>query len=737
MSGLKLDNSKLRIKKVETKPNRVPKLTQYRKAQNRLHEKTKPSDMLFDKVRPSEKLLLEKTLENKTEKPLTKKKIPAYLRKYQYKPDVAKKFDLKKNPEIFQGFSSSYFGSPLEQGDMSKLLGSTVDSTTVEEVVKGDFGEDSAIDVPLNHSKENESTEKISEKERDKHSDLNHSILASVGNLPNVGSPINHLPVYTALYYTPVNSDVNQETVDLAVNLTLEQVQISSIEQQLQASSIVQQLQASSIEKQLQADIQATHSITTHSTDKLLNTSNLRFESLFQTENLRPHQNMLQIDDNSTNSVKSLTQRNKNFHFQKQQQEQILEYSKSNTLSKWQQKQNIKKSYVSKYKPKNNLYKVAGKSNNEYVIKETANLIERFKEAMLTIFRSVATRSNVIIFLLIACLIMGMTSAMISISTMFLQGIISAAFTTTSSSYTATEDDLLEVEANYKDLEQELQDKIDNIETDMSGYDEYIYNLSEIGHDPHELAALLTALYHAYTPSQVESKLDEIFSRQYSLTTVATVETRTRIITNPDGTTSTETYQWKILTITLTNTNIHSFAMELLTDDEYEHYLVLRETKGHHPDLFGDYLGGGGAVGDVDFVIPDHYLDDDDFARVYAEAIKYLGYPYTWGGQSPTTSFDCSGFMYWIYNSTGVYSHSRLTAGGYYNICTKFDKDQRQAGDLIFFTGTSSHATISHVGMYVGDGMMIHSASAGVSFAPVDTGYWAGSAYVCYGRLPI
>ncbi len=420
----------------------------------------------------------------------------------------------------------------------------------------------------------------------------------------------------------------------------------------------------------------------------------------------------------------------RNFKLEKQKLKSSAEYSDSNPLSKWQQRHKIKRQYAKEYKKRMKTGRKALRSERS-VARQAAALAQRMREAMMTIFRSVATKPHVILMLLLAFLFMGMLSSMVSLSTMVIQGVIGGAFATTSSSYTAKEEDLLEVEADYKEKEQALQDKIDNIETTMSGYDEYRYNLSEIGHDPHELAALLTALYHAYTPREVASKLDEIFARQYNLSTVATTETKYDSEGNP--------YDWKVLTVTLTNTDIDSFAREFLDDEQYEHYLLLKQTQGNHPDLFGDYMGGsGGAVGDVDFEIPDHYLDNEDFAKVYAEAIKYLGYPYKWGGQSPSTSFDCSGFMYWIYNSTGVYSHSRLTAGGYYNICTKFGADQRQAGDLIFFTGTSSHASISHVGMYIGDGMMIHSASAGVSYAPVDSGYWARSdIFVCYGRLPV
>lgn len=383
--------------------------------------------------------------------------------------------------------------------------------------------------------------------------------------------------------------------------------------------------------------------------------------------------------------------------------------TQQSSKNQWQ-KANIKKAYAKDYRAS----------------KTTANAMKR-KVSTMGQKAMVSVKSNPTVMLYI---IGGLALVLLICSTFSSCSSLGGAVvsSTVATTYTSEDDDLLEVEANYVARETALQSQIDNIETTHSGYDEYRYNLVEIGHDPHQLASILTAKYQSYTLAKVLSDLDTIFSMQYTLTLTPSTETRT----DSEG----NSYTVSILTVTLTNTPISSFVEELLDDNQYQLYQILLATKGNKPDIFGNYLGG--AIGDIDFEIPDHYLDDEDFAKVYAEAIKYLGYPYQWGGQSPTTSFDCSGFMYWIYNASGVYTHSRLTAGGYYNICTKFGADQRQAGDFIFFTGTSSHATISHIGMYVGDGMMIHSASAGVSFAPVDTGYWARSdVFVCYGRLPI
>lgn len=451
--------------------------------------------------------------------------------------------------------------------------------------------------------------------------------------------------------------------------------------------------------------------------------TNYTMKSVVQKNRLRPFNQLEEAQIKLEKAEKRLKKKTVNYQFKKYKLENSAQYSESSLFSKWKQKQQIKKNYAREFH--------SAKMGNPSTVQKSgsfaSNTLHKIFDFGKNLTKKLAKDPKIWVIALGLFLLLSMISAIFSTGMLVSQVINSSTTVTT---YTADDDDMLEVEGNYQEKETALQNRIDNIESEFSGYDEYRYNLSEIGHDPHDLAALLTALYHAYTPSQVSAKLDEIFAKQYNLTITPSVEVKYDAENNP--------YDWNVLTVTLTNTPINILASELLTDEEYEHFQLLRTTKGNKPDLFSDYFGGiGGSVGNVDFEIPSHYLTDTDFAKVYAEAIKYLGYPYSWGGQSPSTSFDCSGFMYWIYNSTGVYSHSRLTAAGYYNLCTKFGAEQRQAGDFIFFTGTSNHATISHIGMYVGDGMMIHSASAGVSFAPVDSGYWAGSVYVCYGRLPI
>ncbi|MFI3254875.1 MAG: C40 family peptidase [Eubacteriales bacterium] len=689
MSGLKLGDTSLSIGHSEQKLDNFRKSKKKRQVTNRLYEKTKPSSNLHELAKPSDKLILDKKRQVNPELLPNQNKIPPHLR-----GELAKRDWLTPKSESPQGGQVVYrplieLNAFVPQGDGDSEVDSTIN-----------FVENTASQINNTVTQINTTITEVALTEVEVANPLNWNVLDMGKPIQGKQSPVAHAHGKFG------NSKLNFVKGSANTVQKFSEVQSSSDNDSDPSSQSLEMSQ------------------------DLCQESAYHIHSSINNARLKGKQASI---EKATVKEQFIHEHKSNFKLEKQRLKSSAEYSESNPLSKWQQRRKIKKKYAKEYREcmKTGRKVLRSQGNSSFLERQAAALAQRFRDGMMTIFRSIVTKPQIILLFLLGFLFMGMMSAMTSVTNMVMQAVIAGAFGTTSSSYTAEEDDLLKVESNYKDKEQELQEKIDNIESTMSGYDEYRYNLSEIGHDPHELAALLTALYHAYTPSQVASKLNEIFARQYTLTTVASTETKTDSEGNP--------IPWKVLTVTLTNTDIDSLAKDFLDDDQYGHYLLLKETKGNHPDLFGDYMGGsGGAVGDVDFEIPDHYLDDDAFARVYAEAIKYLGYPYKWGGQSPSTSFDCSGFMYWIYNSTGVYPHSRLTAGGYYNICTKFGADQRQAGDLIFFTGTSSHATISHVGMYIGDGMMIHSASAGVSFAPVDSGYWAKSdVFVCYGRLPI
>jgi cell wall-associated NlpC family hydrolase len=323
-------------------------------------------------------------------------------------------------------------------------------------------------------------------------------------------------------------------------------------------------------------------------------------------------------------------------------------------------------------------------------------------------------------------------------------------------SYTADNADILAVEADYQDLEADLQEQIDNIETDYPDYDEYNYELTEIGHDPFELAALLTVLYEDYTEEEVQEMLQTIFEYQYTLEIEEEVETREREVERsgirwveddsyedggywePYTYTETEEYEYYILNVTLTNEGIQAAVDALdLTVDQIKRYEVIVELKGNKPDIFGEtpYINPGGSD-DEDYAVPSEYLTDAQFARMLAEAERYLGYPYVWGGSNPSTSFDCSGYVSWVINHCGNgWNYGRLTANGWKNATARVRESDVKPGDLIFFQGTYNTVGASHVGIVVDpvNKIMIHCGSP-IKYASYDTRYWRVHFY-CYGRI--
>ena len=335
---------------------------------------------------------------------------------------------------------------------------------------------------------------------------------------------------------------------------------------------------------------------------------------------------------------------------------------------------------------------------------------------------------------------------------------------TVATSFTAEDDDIRQVEADYVALETALQNKVDSIETDHPGYDEYNYSLSEISHNPFELAALLTVLYENYTPSEVQSKLQTIFDYQYTLTSTEVVEIRTRTETRwhyvthyrdeertgyrlVNGRLESYTYtvsvpyevyesyeveveyEYKILNTTLTNNGISAAVSALnLTQDQMERYTLLLETRGNKPDIFGDnvYANPGVSEEYERYAVPGEYLTDQQFSNMHREAEKYLGYPYVWGGSSPGTSFDCSGFVSYVINNCG---------NGWKNATARVAASDVKPGDLVFFQGTYNTAGASHVGIVVDpvNKIMIHCGNP-IQYASYDTPYWRAHAY-CYGRI--
>ena len=267
-----------------------------------------------------------------------------------------------------------------------------------------------------------------------------------------------------------------------------------------------------------------------------------------------------------------------------------------------------------------------------------------------------------------------------------------------------------------------------------------VYDLDEINHNPYELAAYLTVKFEDYTRDEVQATLQWLFEQQYELTRTEVVEIRTRTTSSTDPetgetTTEEEDYEYYILNVKLRNKGLNSVISNSgLSEDDMERYRILLQTRGNRPDIFGNdiYATPGGEYTDYD--IPGEALTDTRFANMIREAEKYLGYPYVWGGSSPSTSFDCSGFVSYVINHCGNgWSVGRLTANGLMGVCDIIPKSSAKPGDLIFFQGTYDTSGASHVGIYVGNGMMIHCGNP-ISYASIESNYWQQHFY-CFGRI--
>ncbi len=414
----------------------------------------------------------------------------------------------------------------------------------------------------------------------------------------------------------------------------------------------------------------------------------------------------------------------------------------SNPLSRWQQKQAIKRQYAAAKKAR----QTAGttKKTAERAAKAAKKTAEATQKTAAFIVRN---WKPILIILGIGVVIMLIMTAIGSCSVM-LQGGMNMIVGT---SYTAEDEDILAAEAYYVGLESGLRQKIGKIETTHPGYDEYRYNLAEIGHDPFELMSYLTALYEDFTIAKARPALDALLDRQYTLTVTPTVETRYRTETRTGSYTTTDPetgetethyytyevevpYDYHILTVTLTNTALSQIAATDLNIEQRELYAVYMETLGNKPYLFeGNIYAHPGPYTDYD--IPPEALADETFAALIAEAERYLGYPYVWGGSRPSTGFDCSGFVCYVLDNSGVYPMSRTNAQGIFNQCAIIPRGEAKPGDIIFFTGTyDSSGPVSHVGIYVGNGMMIHAGKP-IQYASIDTRYWTEHFYAI-GRLP-
>ena len=340
-----------------------------------------------------------------------------------------------------------------------------------------------------------------------------------------------------------------------------------------------------------------------------------------------------------------------------------------------------------------------------------------------------------VLVLLLLLLLCFLVSAVSSIFPTLGSGLANALSGT---SYASEDTDLLGVDEDYTALENELAQTVANIESTHPGYDEYRYSVDEIGHNPYELASYLSAKYHVYFREQVQDELREIVEAQYELTLTEEVEIRYRTETSTDpetGETTTEEvpYEYYILNVTLTNKTLPAVILPRLNEQQREIYIVMQQLKGNKPYLWEGIYNGGEDTG-PSYEIPGEALDDPAFAALMKEATKYIGWPYVWGGSSPSTSFDCSGFVCWVYTASGVHNLPRTTAQGIYNQCAIISPSEAKPGDIIFFTGTyDSPGPVSHVGIYVGDGMMLHCGSP-IQYANINSSYWQTHFYA-FGRL--
>ena len=405
----------------------------------------------------------------------------------------------------------------------------------------------------------------------------------------------------------------------------------------------------------------------------------------------------------------------------------------SNPVSKWQQKQAIKKQYAA---AKHNQAAQTTAKAAENTVKAAKKAAEKAEKAGKYVWehrRGFAIAAAIL--LMLAFLLNGLSSCSV-----IMDGVGSGI---AASTYPSQDADMLGAEAQYCEMEAELQRYLDTYES-THDYDEYHFDLDTIEHDPYVLISIITALHQGeWTLDEVQGTLQMLFDRQYILTEDVVVETRYRTETDTwtdaDGNTHTDTYQvpydYYICTVTLENFNLSHVPVYIMSEEQLGMYATYMATLGNRPDLFpgSGYIGKYVEGSYTDYDIPPEALDDEVFAAIIKEAEKYLGYPYVWGGSSPSTSFDCSGFVSWVINHSG-WDVGRLGAQGLCNICTPVSSANVKPGDLVFFTGTYDTPGVSHVGIYVGNNMMIHCGDP-ISYANLNSSYWQSHFYR-YGRLP-
>ena len=415
----------------------------------------------------------------------------------------------------------------------------------------------------------------------------------------------------------------------------------------------------------------------------------------------------------------------------------------SNPVSRLWQKRQIKKQYAQALRKGGTKGIRATAAKSRKLARKAAE--ETRKKVMFVARHPVGVAIAIGVLLLFIMIFAGLSSC----ASIFSGG----ASTVVGTSYVAEDTEMIGAEQDYAALEADLQSEIDAIEETYPGYDEYRYDLDTIGHDPYVLTSILTAMHLDYTRADVQDTLQMLFEKQYILTITEEVETLyrtetrtgTRTVIDPEtGKETTETYEYevqvpyderRILHVSLENFDLSHLPVYIMDEETLSLYATYMQTLGGRPDLFpaSSYPNASTLKEPTYYEVPPEALKDATFAAMLTEAEKYLGYPYVWGGSSPATSFDCSGFVSWVINHSG-WDVGRLGAQGLYNICTPVTAAQAKPGDLIFFQGTYDVSGVSHVGIYVGDGMMIHCGDP-ISYANINTNYWQEHFYA-YGRLP-
>ena len=410
-----------------------------------------------------------------------------------------------------------------------------------------------------------------------------------------------------------------------------------------------------------------------------------------------------------------------------------MESPASNPISKWQQKQAIKRQYAAAKSAKT---ADTAKKTAENTARAAEKATEKVKEAGQFVWRHRRGFGIVAaLFLMLSFFLNGLSSCSV-----LMDGVGSGI---AASTYPSRDEDMLGAEAAYCAMEEELRDYLDSYES-THDYDEYHFDLDDIEHDPYVLISILTALHQGeWTLAEVQGTLQMLFDRQYILTENVVVEERyymeTDTWTDDEGNTHTDTYRvyydYYICTVTLENFNLSHLPVYIMGEEQLGMYAVYMATLGNRPDLFphSDYIDKYVNNSYTDYEIPPEALEDEVFAAMIEEAEKYLGYPYVWGGSSPSTSFDCSGFVSWVINHSG-WDVGRLGAQGLCNICTPVSAANAKPGDLVFFSGTYDAPGVTHVGIYVGNHTMLHCGDP-ISYTNLNSNYWQAHLY-CYGRLP-